>query len=117
MNERVGYLMARVRHIAAEEGFGVNAKKSRVQRRNTAQCVTGLVVNERPGVGRKEVRRLRAILHRARFEGLERQNREGRPNFLAWLQGKIAYVRMVRPEVGEKLLAELRALMRSGSQT
>src|SRR5262249_54751724 len=107
LNERVGYLMARVRHLAEEEGFAVNEKKSRVLRRNAAQMVTGLVVNDRPGVRRREVRRLRAILHQARTHGLEQQNREGRPDFLAWLQGKIAYVSMSRPEVGARLKAEL----------
>jgi RNA-directed DNA polymerase len=112
LNERIGYLMARVRHIAQEEGFGVNEKKSRVLRRNTAQVVTGLVVNDKPGVSRQEVRRLRAILHRARTEGLERQNRDGRPDFVAWLTGKIAYVSMARPEVGAKLKAQLQALLR-----
>ncbi len=50
--------------------------------------VTGLVVNDRPGVPRDEVRRLRAILHRARTEGLESQNRENLPDFLAWLRGR-----------------------------
>jgi retron-type reverse transcriptase len=111
---RVGYLMARVRHIAEEEGYRVNDKKSRVLRRNTAQMVTGLVVNERPSVRRRELRRLRAILHRARTEGLERQNREGQPNFLAWLQGKIAYVRMARPDIGAKLHAQLQQLLQRG---
>ena len=56
LSERVGYLMARVRHLAEDEGFAVNEKKSRVLRRNTAQLVTGLVVNDRPGVRRREVR-------------------------------------------------------------
>ena len=103
---RVGYLMARVRHIAREEGFAVNEAKSRVLRQSAAQLVTGLVVNDRPGVRRSEIRKLRAILHKARVEGLERQNREGHPNFVAWLQGKIAFVEMVRPEAGSKLRAE-----------
>ncbi len=107
---RIGYLMARVRHIAHDEGFTVNESKTRVHRRNTAQMVTGLVVNDRPGVAREEVRRLRAILHRARLEGLDRQNRENHPDFRAWLRGKIAFVRMARPEVGDRLLAELEAL-------
>lgn len=114
--DRVGYLMARVRHIAQDEGFAVNEKKSRVLRRNAAQRVTGLVVNDRPGVSRKEVRRLRAILHRARHEGLEKQNRENRPNFLAWLRGKIAYVSMARPEVGKKLADSLTELMRARAE-
>ncbi len=108
---RVGYLMARVRHIAEDEGFAVNEGKSRVLRRNSAQVVTGLVVNSRPGVARAEVRRLRAILHRARREGLERQNREGRSDFNAWLRGKIAFVAMARPEVGAVLHRELEAVL------
>lgn len=108
---KVGYLMARVRHIAAEEGFRINEKKSRVFRRNAAQCVTGLVVNDRPGVCRKEVRRVRAILHKARAEGLTAQNHEGRPDFLAWLRGKIAFIRMARADIGTRLWQELEAIL------
>lgn len=111
-NSRVGYVLARVRHMAAEEGFAVKAAKTRVQRPHRAQLVTGLVVNDRPGVPRREARRLRAILHRARHEGLERQNREDRPDFLAWLEGKIAYIGMVRPELGARLRTELEAILR-----
>jgi RNA-directed DNA polymerase len=70
------------------------------------------VVNDRPGVRRAEVRRIRAILHRARTEGLESQNRANLPDFRAWLLGKIAFVRMARPEVGDRLLAELEELDR-----
>ena len=110
LNTRVGYLMARVRHLAADEGFAVNVKKTRVQRRNAAQKVTGLVVNDRPGVSRQVVRRLRAILHRAKSEGLDAQNRTGRPDFRGWLEGMIAYVGMVRPETGAKLRAELESI-------
>jgi retron-type reverse transcriptase len=106
-SSRVGYLLSRVSDLALAEGFLVNEPKTKVQRRGGAQLVTGLVVNDRPGVRRREVRRLRAILHRAKLEGLEAQNREGRPNFLAWLRGKIAYVSMARPETGARLLASL----------
>jgi RNA-directed DNA polymerase len=110
LNEKVGYLMARVRHISEEEGFLVNEKKSRVLRRNTAQRVTGLVVNDKPTIKREELRQLRAILHRAKTEGLDAQNRDGRPNYREWLKGKIAYVKMVRPDLGVKMLAEFEAL-------
>jgi retron-type reverse transcriptase len=103
----VGYLLARLRHIAEAEGFRINEKKSRVLRRGAAQRVTGLVVNVKPSLPRRELRRLRAILHRARKEGLEAQNRERRPNLRAWLEGKIAYVSMVRPDLGARLKAEL----------
>lgn len=108
--EKIGYLIARVRNIARDEGFVVNEKKTRVMRRSAAQTVTGVVVNDKPSVSRDELRRLRAILHRAKAEGLEAQNRDGRPNFRAWLAGKIAFVNAVRPDVAARLKAELEAI-------
>jgi retron-type reverse transcriptase len=113
LEPRVGYLLARVRHLAEAEGFAVNDKKTRVLRPGAAQKVTGLVVNEKPAVPRREVRRLRALLHRAKYEGLDRQNRDGRPNFRAYVEGKIAYINMVQPTVGAKLLAQYQALKTS----
>jgi RNA-directed DNA polymerase len=104
---KIGWLLAKVRHIAEEEGFRVNEKKTRVMRRSMAQTVTGVVVNEKQSIPRDELRRLRAILHRAAQEGLEKQNREGRANFRAWLAGKIAFVAMIRPDVAARLKAAL----------
>jgi RNA-directed DNA polymerase len=100
-------VLARVRHIAGDEGFALNSKKTRVKRPNSRQKVTGLVVNHSPGVPREIVRRLRAILHRAKAEGLAAQNRGNEPNFRAWLEGMIAYVAMARPAMGEKLRVAL----------
>jgi hypothetical protein len=105
LERRLGWMMAMVRGIVESEGFRIREEKTRVRRQNAAQRVTGLVVNERPGVARQELRRLRAILHGAERSGLEEQNREGRPNFRAWLLGKIAWVNVSRPEKA----AELRA--------
>jgi retron-type reverse transcriptase len=110
LEPKVGYLLARIRHLAKDEGFAVNGKKTRVLRRAAAQKVTGLVVNDKPSVPRKELRRLRALLHRARLEGLDKQNRANKPRFRAWLEGKIAYVRMVQPALGEKLHEQYRAI-------
>ncbi len=101
--EKIGWLLAKIRHIAEDEGFRINQKKTRVHCPHTAQMVTGIVVNEHPSVPRKLVRRLRAILHRAQFEGLESQNREGRPHFEGWVRGMIAYIHMVNPKQGEPL--------------
>jgi retron-type reverse transcriptase len=112
LEPRIGYLLARVRHLAEAEGFAVNDKKTRVLRPTTAQKVTGLVVNDKPAVPRRERRRLRALLHRARREGLDQQNRSALPNFRAYLEGKIAYLRMVQPTLGAKLLEQYKALKR-----
>jgi retron-type reverse transcriptase len=106
----IGMLLARVRHIVTEEGFALNPKKGRIQRAARRQTVTGVVVNEKPGLPREEVRRLRAILHQAKTTGLDAQNREQRPHFAAYLRGKIAYLSMIDPAKGKALLAQLDAL-------
>lgn len=101
------WLMRQVEDILASEGFRIHPKKRRRQRRARRQEVTGIVVNQKLSVPREEVRRLRAILHGARKTGLAAQNREGREGFPAWLRGKLAYVAMIDPEKGKKMLAEL----------
>lgn len=110
--DRIGHLIASVRRIATDEGFSVNDAKTRVLGRNAPQMVTGLVVNDRPKAPRSEIRRLRAILHRARSEGLDAQNRDGRPDFPAYLRGKIAFIAMTQPDLGAKMLAEFDSLPR-----
>jgi RNA-directed DNA polymerase len=107
---RVGYVMACVRHVSQDEGFAVNEKKSRVLRDNCQQSVTGLVVNDKPTLSRVKIKRLRAILHRAKKEGLKVQNRDNHPNFRAWLEGSIAFLAMTRPELGWKMRDQLRSL-------
>lgn len=107
---KTAWLLARLRHIVGEENFTVNEKKTRVQRPNTQQTVTGIVVNQHPNISRDTVRRLRAILHRAKTEGLAKQNRDNHPAFEAWLVGMIAYVKMVNPARGAELKADYDAL-------
>jgi len=109
-SQRIGYLLARIRHIAQDEGFAVNETKTRVLRQSTRQLVTGVVVNDRTGVPRDEVRRIRAILHRAKTEGLRAQNRERLPHFEAWLGGMIAYIHMVNPKQAAPLRTALAAV-------
>jgi retron-type reverse transcriptase len=100
---KTGYLLARVRHIVAGESLIVNESKTRIQRPGRRQTVTGIVVNKRPNVPRRVAKRLRAILHHAKKEGLSAQNREHRENFEHWLGGMIAYVQMVNPTKGKRL--------------
>lgn len=108
--DKIGYLLARLRHIAQDEGFAVNEKKTRVLRQAARQSVTGVVVNARPGVSRDLARRMRAILHRAKTEGLAKQNRENHPHFEAWVRGMVSYISMVNPQQGGPLRQALAAL-------
>jgi retron-type reverse transcriptase len=110
--KKIGYLLARIRHIAEDEGFSVNEKKTRVLRRSASMAVTGIVVNERPGVRRRERRRLRAILHNARKTGLAAQNRAEDANLAAKIRGQIEFVRMVNAEQARPLSEAFAAVAR-----
>jgi retron-type reverse transcriptase len=109
----VGYLLARIRHITQDEGFRINETKTRILRRNARQSVTGINVNCGATLPRRTRRRLRAILHQAKRSGLAAQNRDGRDNFAAWLDGMIAYVAMVQPAEGDRLRQQFRSLAES----
>ena len=84
--------------IAADEGFRVNAAKTRIMGRGSRQTVTGIVVNAHPNVPRAEYDTLKAILHRASHDG---------PADLdpTHLLGRIAWVESLNPSRGAKLRA------------
>lgn len=108
--KQMSLMMSRVRAIVRDEGFTVNEDKGRVSRASRRQQVTGIVVNDKLGVPREQMRQIRAILHGAKKTGLAAQNKHARPDFEAWLRGMIAYIAMVDRERGAKLLAELDTL-------
>ncbi len=80
--------------IIREEGFEVNPAKARVARKGSRQRVTGVVVNDKLGLSRRERRRLRAAIHQVRKE-----HEQGTldPRRLARLRGKLAYLAMLNP--------------------
>jgi len=107
-SDKVGYLLARVRHIAEGEGFEVNEPKTRVLKRSARQVVTGVVTNVKPAAPRKLRRRLRAILHNASKTGLAAQNRRRDPAFPDRVAGSVEFVHMLNPEQGRKLKDRLK---------
>lgn len=64
-------LKLQVSNIIASFGFTLNDKKNREYSRFGAQWVTGVKVNEKPNVSRLTIRKMRAVLHHMRSEGIE----------------------------------------------
>ena len=107
----LGALIRTVRRIVRSEGFSLHEGKLRIHRRGARQVVTGVVVNQTPAVPRAERRRLRALLHQAQYTGLEAQNRTEHTHFTSYLQGKIAFIRMINPAHAHPLHAALRRVL------
>jgi RNA-directed DNA polymerase len=93
----------RVETIIREEGFTLNAAKTRIMRRGTRQRVTGIVVNEHCNIGRAEFDTLKAILHNCARDGAAGQNREEVADFRRHLDGRVAWVEQINPLRGAKL--------------
>jgi RNA-directed DNA polymerase len=92
-----------VTKIVRLERFRVNLRKRKVIRNNQRQTVTGVVVNERPNISRKEFDRLKAILTNCVHHGPSSQNRDQHKNFAAHLRGRVAYVSHLNENRGAKL--------------
>jgi RNA-directed DNA polymerase len=90
--------------IARDEGFEPSFGKSRIRRAGERQELAGLVVNRHAAVPRRERERIEAILTNCVRLGPESQNRDGHPDFRAWLRGKIAWIAAACPRHAEKPL-------------
>jgi RNA-directed DNA polymerase len=102
--ERINKLRFLATRIVREEGFEVNADKTRFARRGGCQRVTGVVVNSVLGLSRQERRRLRSLIHRLKHDQLAGRPDDGR---LAYLRGKLAYLNMLNEDQAAKLRARL----------
>lgn len=96
--------------IAVEEGFTVNHRKTRIMRQGTCQQLAGIVVNEKPNLRRRDLELLEAILINSIRQGPASQNREGLPDFRAYLTGRVSFVEMVHPERGRRFRQLLQAI-------
>ncbi|WP_422018507.1 reverse transcriptase family protein [Roseateles sp.] len=100
-------IAAWVAAIAADEGFALNARKTRSLGAAQRQSVCGIVVNERPNLPRDEFDRLKAVLHRCVVAGPAGQNRDGHADWRGHLQGRVAWAAQLNAVKAQKLKALL----------
>jgi RNA-directed DNA polymerase len=97
-NADVGRLLKAIARIVTDEGFRINDEKTAIMRAPGRQVVTGLLVGGEIRLSRRDLRRLRAFLHRCDKDGLEEVSREIGKDALAVARGHLAYVTMIMPE-------------------
>jgi len=90
-----------IRKKIERAGFKINVEKTRVLCRGSCQRVTGIVVNEKPSVGRQYKRNLRAILHNLLINGPNFENRSNDPLFRERILGRISHVINIEPHLGD----------------
>ncbi len=96
-------LTSSIATIAAEEGFQVHHRKTRLMRSGVRQHAAGLVLNEKTNIDRRDYDRLKATLCNCVRHGPASQNRQHHPHFRVALQSHVAYVEQINLERGAKL--------------
>ena len=87
--------MRTIEEIIDSEGFFLNMRKTRFLRKNSAQVVSGLVVNERPNLPRAKRRKIRAMFHQAE---LNPEQYKGR---VKELENHLSMLTMLNPQSKE----------------
>lgn len=101
--------------IITDQGFIINDKKTRLQKKGTRQEVTGIIVNEKANVTKKYVREIRDLLYiwekygitvaigkfYPKYKKEKGHVKKGNPNIINVLSGKLMYLKMVKGESDE----------------
>src|SRR5262249_3537243 len=94
-----------VSQIVRSERFTLNKRKRKIIRNSQRQIVTGVVVNARTNVPRRDFDDLKATLTNCVRRGPSTQNHDRRARFAAHLLGRVAHVSQLNPARGAKLRA------------
>ncbi|NOQ73174.1 MAG: RNA-directed DNA polymerase [Crocinitomix sp.] len=99
------------RLIVKDENFRLHPDKLRVMKKGARQEVTGVVVNEKPNVSKKTLKRFRALLFQIEKDGIEGKqwNRPG--NVLAQIDGFANFIYQINPEKGARYKAQVAVIL------
>lgn len=89
-----------VSKAVAAKGLSLNPQKTHIMRYDNKQIVTGVVVNQRPRLPKKERKRLRLVMHYVYLNGLAKHIKNeniDKVNYGRYLLGKINYALSLEP--------------------
>jgi retron-type reverse transcriptase len=106
--QNINKMLYWLKKIVVEEGFVLHPEKTRIMKKGSRQEVTGVVVNEKPSINRKELKRFRALLYQIEQSGFESKSWQGkRENLISVILGYAHFVKMIDQEKGAKFLAQI----------
>jgi len=109
---KINKMMFWIKGITKEEGFILHPKKTKIMRKGACHEVTGVVVNEKLSINRKELKKFRALLHQIEQGGIEGKSWHGKSeNLMASVWGYANFIKMVDADKGAKYMTQVKALL------
>jgi RNA-directed DNA polymerase len=102
-----------VRKVIKDEGFRIHPDKLRIMRKGAKKEVTGIVVNDKPGIDRAELKRFRALVFQVEKDGPKGKHWNNSRNLLASMRGFANYTAMVDPVKGKPLVERVNKILES----
>ena len=99
------------RYIVKEENFTLHPDKLRVMKKGVRQEVTGVVVNEKPNIDKKSLKRFRALLYQIEKDGLEGKVWTGKADILSQIHGYANFIYQIDKEKGEKYKQQVNIIL------
>ena len=132
--QKNGEFIKELERIITEQGFKINSKKTRLQKRGARQEVTGIIVCDKLNVTQKYVREIRDVLYIwdrygygaafAKFLPKYKEEKgyvkKGNPDLINVIDGKLMYLKMVKGEndsVYVRLYTKFRKLAEMATDT
>lgn len=109
--KNINKLKGLVHTIIEDEGFTVHPDKTKVMRKSSRQEVTGVIVNEKPGVNREDLKRFRALLFQIEKDGIQGKKWGNSPDILASIQGYANFVAMVDARKGQAFQVQVKQII------
>lgn len=110
--DKVMPLLNWTKAIVSEEGFVVHPEKTRIMHKVVKQEVTGIVVNDRLSVNRKQLKQFRALLFQIKKDGYgNKQWGSKAGNLLPTITGYAHFVKMVNPSKGQQFLSQIKEII------
>lgn len=106
----IGKMLWIAHKIVDEEGFVMHPDKLRIMHKGRHQEVTGIVVNEKLNVNRKDLKNFRALLFQIERDGFAGKSWKNNPNLPECIQGYANFVMMVNPKKGKVLKQQVRRI-------
>jgi retron-type reverse transcriptase len=115
--KNINLLKNAVKAIIESEDLTLHPDKTRIMRKGSRKEVTGIVVNEKPGVNRNTLRNFRALLYQIEQDGLQGKRWGNSPDLMAAIEGYANFVLMVDSGKGHKLKEQIKAIARKYGAT